>query len=152
MDTRTRRAGPSSWPATLLLSSALAAAAYAGRATAATGGAAAPPQDITRVESRLSQLEQRLFSIEASIRTLEQQSSLGSARATRPASDPEEALLRAEVGVLQRRLTEVECGLAKLDERTLTTAAREARHKSAVGAGDPCRLNADVPLRLSDRP
>jgi hypothetical protein len=44
---------------------------------------------------------------------------------------------------------EDECGIAKLDERTLTPAARDARRK-AVG-NDPCRLNFELPLRPPSR-
>jgi hypothetical protein len=66
--------------------------------------------------------------------------------------DPEIGLLRGEVETLQRRLVEVECGLARLDERTLTPAAREARKRAGTSVTDPCRLSADAPLRLSTRP
>jgi hypothetical protein len=153
MDSRTRCAHSSTWPAVLVFVSALvAAAAYAGVPVAGTGEAAAAPQNLTRIESHLSQLEQRVYSIESSIRSLEQQSRLSGATAGRSARDPEVGLLRTEVGALRLRLAEVECGLAKLDERTLTAAAREARRKSEVAASDPCRLNADAPLRLPSRP
>jgi hypothetical protein len=107
---------------------------------------------VTRIESRLNQLEQRIYSIESSIRGLEQQSRLSGVTAGRSARDPEIGLLRTEVEALRLRLAEVECGLAKVDERTLTAAAREARRKSVGGAGDPCRLDADAPLRLPSRP
>ncbi|MDQ3820080.1 MAG: hypothetical protein M3362_20715, partial [Acidobacteriota bacterium] len=68
------------------------------------------------------------------------------------ARDTEVTLLRAQVEMLQRRLSEIDCGLAKLDERTLSPAAREARRKTAANSTDPCRLNSDAPLRLSTRP
>ena len=153
MDSRIRRAHSSTWPAVLVFVSALAAAvAYAGAPVAGTGEAAAPPQNVTRIESRLNQLEQRIYSIESSIRGLEQQSRLSGVTAGRSARDPEIGLLRTEVEALRLRLAEVECGLAKVDERTLTAAAREARRKSVGGAGDPCRLDADAPLRLPSRP
>jgi len=70
---------------------------------------------------------------------------------TASARDTELELLRTEVELLQRRLAEDECGLVKVDERTLTQAEREARRKGAAGREDPCRLNADAPLRLSSR-
>jgi hypothetical protein len=129
-----------------------AAVAYSWGAVEKTGEAAAPPQDVTRIESRLSLLEQRFYSVEASIRGLEQQSRLSGAATARTARDPEVSLLRTEVETLRRRLAEVECGLRKLDERTLGAAAREAQRRSARGTGDPCRLNADDPVRLSSRP
>jgi hypothetical protein len=153
MDSRTRRAPSSLWPTVLVLVSALAAAAaFAGGPTAGTGEAAAPPQDVIRIESRLSQLEQRFYSVEASIRGLEQQSRLSGVTGGRAARDPEVALLRSEVEALRLRLAEAECGLARVDERTLSVAAKQARVKSAGGAGDPCRLNADTPVRLPSRP
>jgi hypothetical protein len=105
-----------------------------------------------RLESRLSRLEQRLYSIETSIRVLEQQSRLSGVTTGNAARDPEVGLLRMEVETLQRRLAEIECGLAKVDERTLSAAAKEARRKSIGGASDPCRLNAEIPLRLPARP
>ena len=152
MDSGTRRAYSPWWPAALLLVSALAAAAYAGGPVTGTSEAAAPLQDVTRLENRLTRLEQSIYSIETSIRGLEQQSRLSGVTAGMAARDPELGLLRAEVEALRGRLAEVECGLAKLDERTLTPAARRVRRGPAAGAGDPCRLNADTPMRLSARP
>lgn len=153
MDARTRRARTTIWPAFLLLAPALAAAAYAGRASAAAGGeTATAAQDVVRIESRLNQLEQRLYSIEASVRGLEQQSRISGVTAGRPAPDPEVGLLRSDVGALRLRLAEVECGLERVDERTLTAAARDARRRADAGAGDPCRLNPNAPVNLRGRP
>jgi hypothetical protein len=135
----------------VLVSALAAAAAYAGEPLSRTGEASAPAQDVTRIESRLGQLEQRFFSIEASIRALEQQSRLSGVTSGRAARDPEVGLLRVEVETLRRRLAEVECGLARVDERTLSAAVREARRKAEAGTGDPCRLNAGAPLRLPAR-
>jgi hypothetical protein len=104
-----------------------------------------PQQDVIRLESRLTQLEQRLYAIETSVRTLEQQSRLGSMSSR--AISPEDLLrLQSDIQTLQRRIIDDECGLAKLDERTLTTAMRDARRKS--GISDPCRNNYESPLRL----
>lgn len=106
------------------------------------------------LERRINQLEQRFYTIETSITRLEQQVSLSSRPSlTQPgASDTEVTLLRSEVEALQRRLGEIECGLAKLDERTLSPAARDARKRSGVSSTDPCRLNPETQLRLSTRP
>jgi hypothetical protein len=133
---------------------ATGAAFYAGRPAAGTGEAATPtPQDLIRVESRLGQLEQRFYAVESSLRGLEQQARVSaSAPRAGTARDPEVGPLRAEVESLRRRLAEVECGLSRVDERTLTPEAREARRKSAAGTSDPCRLNTDAPLRLLTRP
>lgn len=154
MDYRTHRLPPAFWAAILLLVPALVlVAADAGRLALRTGAAASlPSQDVSRIESRLSLLEQRFYSIDASIRGLEQQSRLSGINAGRRERDPEVSLLRAEAEALRQRLAEIECGLARVDERTLSPAAREMRRKAASGVGDPCRLNADAPLRLQARP
>lgn len=109
-----------------------------------------PQQDVIRLDSRVSQLEQRLYTMEASLRTVEQQSrmsSMGQRGAGVTLDDI--AQLRSELQTLQVRLMEHECALSKLDERTLTPAAREARRKAA--GNDPCRLNAELPLRPPSR-
>jgi polyhydroxyalkanoate synthesis regulator phasin len=104
-------------------------------------------QDVIRLENRLTQLEQRLFTIENSLRNLEQQSRLANVT-SRSVNQDDLVLLRSEVQALQRRLAEDECGLAKLDERTLAPQRRDARKKSGAGDSDPCRLNFDTPLRF----
>lgn len=106
----------------------------------------APQQEVIRLEQRINQMEQRLYSIESSLRNVEQQSRL--AGATRGQEDL--SLVRSQLQTLQVHLMEHECALAKLDERTLTAAMREARRKSGASS-DPCRLNAETPLRLPDR-
>jgi hypothetical protein len=106
------------------------------------------PQDVRILDRRISSLEQRLYSIEVSLNRLER-----STITQRPAASPDVLnrdinLLQGEMRTLHLRLTEVECGLAKLDERTAPAAGRDARRKTA----DPCRLNPMTPLRLSGRP
>ncbi len=117
------------------------------RIALAAGGnsAPAPQQDVIRLETRINQLEQRFYQIDASIRNLEQQSRLGGTSRGVSAQDVE--LLRAQIQALQTRLLEDECALAKLDERTLSPAMRNSRRQSGVRS-DPCRLNVDSPLRL----
>ncbi|HEV2835635.1 MAG TPA: hypothetical protein VGW58_09980 [Pyrinomonadaceae bacterium] len=107
-----------------------------------------PQQQVLRLETRINQLEQRLYSIETSMRTLEQQSRLAGVT-SRDAGQQDVILLRAEVQRLQQRLGESECALAKLDERTLSPAVREARRKSGVRP-DGCRTNVDAPIRFSE--
>ena len=136
----------------------VAIAAVLGLGVAATGlaafaGTRAAPvpltqQDVIRLETRLNQMEQRFYTLESSIRSLEQQSRV-SGGGLRNGSDDEVRLLRSEIDLLQRRLTDVECGLAKVDERTLTPAARATRRRAA--GDDPCRLNFDSPLRIPAR-
>lgn len=117
-------------------------------ASAAGANNAQPPQqDVIRLETRLNQLEQRLYQIDTSIRNIEQQSRLGGASRGVSAQDVE--LLRSQINALQLRLIEDECGLAKLDERTLSVAMRNSRRQS--GRSDPCRVNVDAPLRLPER-
>ena len=111
--------------------------------------AAAPPQDAIRLESRINQLEQRLYTIETSIRMLEQQSRIGSVT-SRTVTPEQVAALQAELQSLVLRLSDEECAIAKLDERTLTPAARTARIRSGART-EPCRLNADTPVRLPER-
>lgn len=130
------------WPAAFVLAAAVVAAgAYGGGSEAA-----APAQDFTRIESRLTQIEQRIYTIEAGVRGLEMQSRMAGVNAGRAAPDPEVSLLRTQVDALRLRIAEVECGLLRVDERTLTAAARDVRRRSEAAAADPCRLNADAPL------
>ena len=110
---------------------------------------ATPQQDVIRLENRVNQLETRLYSMEASIRTLEQQFRIAGAN-QRGSSAEDVARLRAEIQTLQLRLADDECALARLDERTLSPTMRASRQRSA-GRTDPCRANADAPLRLPDR-
>ena len=133
------------WWAVLLVFVVALGVVFVLRITSATANGPTPQQDIIRVENRITQLEQRLFSIETGLRSLEQQSRIAGAT-SRGVSQEELAQLRSEIQILQRRLADDECALAKLDERTLSPAARRK-----TGAGnDPCRVNVDTPLRLPD--
>jgi hypothetical protein len=104
-------------------------------------------QDVLRLESRITQLEQRLFVIENSVRTVEQQSRTGNV-SSRTVSQEEFNVVRSELQALERRLGDDECGIAKLDERTLSPQRRQARRSAGTGSGEQCRQNSDVPLRL----
>jgi hypothetical protein len=106
-------------------------------------------QDAIRLETRINQLEQRLYTIETSLRTLEQQSRSGMVT-SRNVTPEDVAALRAALQTLELRLTDDECAIAKLDERTLTPAMRSARIRSGART-EPCRLNADTPVRLPER-
>jgi len=107
-------------------------------------------QDTIYLDRRISMLETRLNTIESSVRTLEQQALISRSSAAPTARDPEVALLRSEVEILMARIRELDCGLARLDERTLSATAKEAR-KRTQPAQDPCRLNPETPLQLSPR-
>jgi chromosome segregation ATPase len=146
------------WIALLVaLSIAAAGLSDAYRTRAGTGaaeaGAAAPSsQDTFNLDRRISSLEQRLYTIEMSINRLEQQS-VTSSRATPSTErrDVEMELLQTQIRTLQGQLDEIGCGLAKLDERTLSQSVREAQRRSGRLSTDPCRLNSETPLRLSTR-
>jgi hypothetical protein len=111
--------------------------------------AAAPPQDAIRLEQRINQLEQRLYTMESTLRTIEQQSRIGTV-SSRNVTPEEFAAMRVELQTLGLRLADDECAIAKLDERTLTPAARSARIRSGART-EPCRLSADTPVRLPER-
>ena len=104
-------------------------------------------QDVMRLDNRITQLEQRLFSIENNLRNLEQQVRLSSVPA-RGANQDELGRLRSDLELLQRRVTDHDCGLAKLDERTLTPQRRVERRRLGSGDTDACRLNFETPLRV----
>jgi hypothetical protein len=131
----------------------LGAGVYSGHSSLASGGERSA-QDTANLERRIGLLEQRFYSMENSINRLEQQAALYGSRSqpSTSARDMEVSLLRAEVESLKGRLGEVECGLLKMDERTLAPALRASRNKSGAGSTEPCRLNAEAPLRLSTRP
>lgn len=121
---------------------------YAGRGVA--GNEATATQDPAGLDRRISLLEQRFYSLESSISRLQQvvasQRSTGS---TSDTNDREITLLSQELQRLQLRLTEIECGLVKLDERTTPASTRRSGDQKS---NDPCRVNPNTPLRLSTRP
>jgi len=117
---------------------------------ARTNAGPAPQQDVIRLDARISQLEQRFYTVENSLRTLEQQSRISGMNRGGGSVTPDDiAVLRSEIQTLQVRIMEDECALAKLDERTLTPTAREARRRAA--GNDPCRNNFELPLRPPTR-
>jgi hypothetical protein len=130
-----------------------AAFAYRGKNPSASG-ASATAQDVAGLDRKISSLEQRLYFIESRINRLEQQSALPPRAAAPSASglDVEVSSIRGEIETLRRRMGDVECGLLKLDERTAKSAAREARERAGAGLSDPCRLDAESPVKLSARP
>ncbi|MEN3335433.1 MAG: hypothetical protein V7641_4798 [Blastocatellia bacterium] len=124
------------------------AIAFAHTNKASSANAAMPAQDVLSLDRRISAFEQRLYILESHINQLQQQVQYAQRQpATSGARDPEVDRLRLELNLLQARLTEVECGLLKLDERTLPAAARTAPSKMT----DPCRLQPNTPVQLSSR-
>ena len=121
-------------------------------ATISRGSSATAPaetQDPSSLDRRISLLEQRFYSIESNISRLQQYLAAQRPPVTQPStSDRDVLLMREEIQRLSLRITELECGLSKLDERTTPASRRTAADKST----DPCRMNVDTPVRLSARP
>lgn len=116
--------------------------------TTAYAGNTVQSQDVRMLDSRITQLEQRLYSIESRINRLEQFNvTQRSASPTPSTRDPELNVISDQIQNLTLRVSETECGLLKLDERTATT-----RKGPGTRPSDPCRVNAAAPLRLSTRP
>ncbi len=102
------------------------------------------------LSQRLSQIEQRYALLEARLNRIEQEARMSSALP--PAVDNTDTTLRlfgTRIDLFQQRLADLECGLLRLDERTLPPAARRAGEKAPTA--EPCRANANAPLVLSGR-
>lgn len=137
---------------------ALLVAGFCGLIGMQAGGSRQPssasviePQDASYLDRRISMLENRLGSMESSLRMLEQQTRSQGSATGQTARDPETAVLRSELAILNARMRELECGLVHLDERTLSPAARESQKRIGAQSNDPCRLNPQTPLQLSTR-
>lgn len=112
------------------------------------------------LERRISQVEQRFYYIESRLNQIENQSRypgvLPGASSPNPIQlgqlQTEIDTLRTQIDQLRSRVGEVECGVLKLDERTLTPAARQDRRQAAAGTREPCRMDERSPIRLSSRP
>lgn len=110
------------------------------------------------LEQRLNQIEQRFNYIESRLNRLESESRYpGVMPNTSSRNDTELNLMRTQldsmrtdIDLLRGRTGELECAVLKLDERTLTPAARAARKPG--GTSEPCRANAATPVKLSARP
>ncbi|MEW6208051.1 MAG: hypothetical protein AB1631_06775 [Acidobacteriota bacterium] len=97
------------------------------------------------MEFRINSIEQRVYSIESTLRRLEQQMfSLERRPQIQPARNPEIDALRSELETAKARLREIECGVIRLDERTLSASAKQKQTEPK----DPCRLNPEAPVRL----
>ena len=134
----------------------LATAITAYRAAASVETGAAGQQDVINLDRRISLLEQRLYSIESRISSVEQQAALSSSqRSTAPAQrdlDSGIGILAREIEALKLRLKELECGLVRIDERTISASAKDAQKRAGTQSKDPCRQNPESPIKLSTRP
>ena len=105
------------------------------------------------LSQRLNRIEQRFTTIESRLIQLEQQSRYSATTSDSSSSrETEIRLLRSQIDTLQLRIAEAECGLIRLDERTLSNTARQGQRKSGTSKSDICRLTPNVPLQLSARP
>ncbi|HEX8087542.1 MAG TPA: hypothetical protein VF762_01735 [Blastocatellia bacterium] len=125
-------------------------------ATAHRGNTSSEPetaaQDVMNLDRRIGSLEQRFYSLETNINQLRQQVMTPRPSPSSPGiRDSEIDRLRSEILLLEQRIREVECGVVKLDERTLSSSARESR-RAERQAADPCRLRPETPVQLSSRP
>jgi len=103
-------------------------------------------QDVSSLDRRISFLEQRFYQVESNISRLQQFVAMQRPPVSQPGvSDRDLSVMREEVERLSLRVNELECGLVKLDERTLT-------RKTTTKPPDPCRLNVETPVRLSTHP
>jgi hypothetical protein len=105
------------------------------------------------LERRISQIEQRFYMLESRMSRVEH-AAVPSAAPTGNLSriDSEITGLRSQIDLMLVRLGELECAAAKLDERTLTAAARASRAQTRPGPVDVCRKGPGEPIRLSARP
>jgi hypothetical protein len=116
-----------------------------GNSSSATEEAAT--QDVSSLDRRISLLEQRFYTLESSMNRLQQYALSQRTPVQQPSTnDQEMTLMREEIRRLSLRLIELECGVIKLDERTVV------RRSGATKPNDPCRANPDLPVRLSSRP
>lgn len=128
----------------------LAAIVVADFGRSAAGREAAATQDPASLDRRISLLEQRFYTLESSMSRLQQfVASQRPAASTSDTNDREISLLSQEIQRLQLRMTEIECGVVRLDERTTPASARRSGDQKST---DPCRQNSGAPLRLSSRP
>jgi hypothetical protein len=105
------------------------------------------------LSQRLNRIEQRFSTIETKIIQLESQSRFPSISPDLSrGQDTELQLLRSQINTLQLRVSEIECNLVRLDERTLSAAAKANRQTSGINDSDLCRQTPNVPLQLSARP
>src|SRR5436305_14737683 len=103
-------------------------------------------QQDAMLDRRISQIEQRFYYRETRINRLESDTRFSSGSASSSAASQmqisqmqtEIETMRTEIESLRSRVGDVECGLLKIDERTLSPTARQ-RRRSAQGPNEPCR-------------
>ena len=132
-----------------------AAKAYTLRTSFGTTMPAAQAQDVGFLDRRINLLEQRFYSIESRLNRLEQQMSMAQRvvpTPSQPMRDPDVDVLRNDSESLKARVRELECGILRLDERTLPEGTKDTRRRTGAQPKDPCRVNPETPIKLSVRP
>jgi len=99
---------------------------------------------------RVDMLEQRLYSLESRITSMPTQVQPPHVSTIPSTTQNDVNFLRTQMDSMRIRLGEVECGLLKLDERTLTAAQRRTNRTGSPS--DRCRENFGTPITLSSRP
>ena len=108
-----------------------------------------PGQDIMSVDRRVTTLEQHMYTLDSNLNQLQQQIMMINRTSSQPTgSSADVQQLRIELDVIRSRMIQVECALAKLDERTLTTGKPKVR----AGVKDPCRLDPQTPIEITGHP
>jgi hypothetical protein len=117
-------------------------------------GERASAQNDQYLSRRIDQIEQRFYSIESRINRIESESRRPAIASPLPVttSDTEMQFLRSQVDGLRQRLGEVECGLLRVDERTLARSSRSGLSKGTATGTNPCRQDTAEPVKLSARP
>ena len=100
---------------------------------------------------RVDMLEQRLYSLESRITSMPTHVQPPLISSIPSTTQNDVNFLRTQMDGMRIRLGEVECGLLKLDERTLTAAQRRTT-RTGPSSSDRCRENFGTPIMLSSRP
>jgi len=99
---------------------------------------------------RVDMIEQRLYSLESRISSMQSRVEPSIVPSIPSTTQTDVSFLRTQLDGMRIRLGEVECGLLKLDERTLTAAQRRTNRTGS--SSDRCRDNFATPIMLSSRP
>jgi len=115
-----------------------------------SGAATVHAQTDPFLSRRVDMIEQRLYSLESRISSMQTQVQPPLISTMPSTTQTDVNFLRTQLDGMRIRLGEVECGLLKLDERTLPAAQRRANR---VGSpSDRCRDNFGTSITLSSRP
>jgi hypothetical protein len=129
---------------------ALAMSLYAVFAGHSVPGASA--QNDMYLARRIDQVEQRFYSLESRLNRLEMGSSPSIVSPqVRNTNEVDLQFLRTHVDSLRTRVGELECGVLRLDEMTMSSGSRTSRRQTGRNA-EPCRQDPARAVELSARP